>query len=275
MTSPFSQSKAKVVGVKRQTHDTVTLTLSLSTRDGFAHTPGQFNMIGLRGVGEVPISISSKPGSPGLLEHTIRNVGSVTRVLCGLGKGANLVIRGPYGTGWPMDEAKGGDVVVVAGGIGLAPLRGALLEIVEKRDDYGRLNIVYGARTPEEMLFTDEFEDWKKWTDSRLLLTVDRVGSSTEWKHKTGVVLTLFDNLDTDPYSSTVMTCGPEIMMRFVVRGLIHRGFPPERIYVSMERRMKCGIGHCGHCQLGPKYVCLDGPVFRYVDVGMFPDSII
>jgi NAD(P)H-flavin reductase len=275
MSGPLGQVEARVVAVKHQTHDTKTLTLSLSSGQRLEYAPGQFNMVGVNGVGEVPISISSDSSSKLAFEHTIRDVGSVTGVLCALEQDEAVLIRGPYGTGWPMEEARGRDVVLVAGGIGLAPLRGVVQKILKERIDYGRLNIVYGARTPEDMLFVDEHEAWCHQENCRVLLSADKVDDPTAWKHRTGVVLTSFDDLDTDPYNSVVMTCGPEIMMRFVVRGLIHRGFPADRVYVSMERRMKCGIGHCGHCQLGPRFVCLDGPVFRYVDVKSYPDSII
>jgi len=274
MSVPLRQFDARIVGVRQETRDTKTLTLSLSSGDSLDYTPGQFNMVGLPGVGEAPISISSAPAISDKFEHTVRDVGSVTGVLCGLEAGQTLRIRGPYGTGWPMKKARGSDVVIVAGGIGLAPLRGVILEIVKNKEDYRKLNIVYGARTPEDMLFTAEYDGWRS-KDCKVLLSADRVKDPSAWKHRIGVVITSFDDLDTDPYNSIVMTCGPEIMMRFAVRGLIHRGFPMEKIYVSMERRMKCGIGHCGHCQLGPKFVCLDGPVFRYVDVKIFPDSMI
>ncbi len=275
MTSPLDYFDANIVGVKRQTRDTVTLTLSRSRGDVPDYRPGQFNMVGKRGVGEVPISISSSPGVEGTFDHTIRDVGSVTGVLCALKEGDSVVVRGPYGKGWPIEETRGKDLVIVGGGIGLAPLRGVICGVLARRGDFGKVDIVHGARTPEDLLFKDEFPDWDKGEETRLLLSVDRVPDGSEWKHRVGVVLTLFDDLGTDPYRSIVFTCGPEIMMRFVVRSLIHRGYPPETIYVSMERRMKCGIGHCGHCQLGPKYVCLDGPVMRYVDVRGHPDSMI
>jgi NAD(P)H-flavin reductase len=232
-------------------------------------------MVGLPGIGEVPLSISSEPWREKEFDHTIRNVGGVTGVLCSLRKQDGVHIRGPYGTGWPMTEAAGKDIVFIAGGIGLAPLRPAVSRVLRNRKNYGKVNIVYGARTPEDMLFIDEFDGWSSSPECRLLLSADRVSDPSKWKHKVGVVLSLFDEIDADPYSCIVMTCGPEIMMRFVVRGLIHRGYAQDAIYVSMERRMKCGIGHCGHCQLGPKYVCLDGPVFRYVDIKTYPDSIV
>jgi NAD(P)H-flavin reductase len=275
MIPPLDCCEAEIIGVKRQTRDTVTLTISPSRADVLDYDPGQFNMVGLRGVGEVPISVSSAPGMNRTLDHTIRDVGSVTGVLCALKQGDRVDVRGPYGNGWPIEETRGRDLVIVGGGIGLAPLRGVICEVVARRGDYGRVDIVYGARTPDDLLFTDEFSGWAESKDTKLLLSVDRVPDRSEWKQKVGVVLALFDDLGTDPYKSVVFTCGPEIMMRFVVRGLIHRGYPPETIYVSMERRMKCGIGHCGHCQLGPKYVCLDGPVMRYVDVKDHPDSMI
>jgi sulfhydrogenase subunit gamma (sulfur reductase) len=275
MSTPLAQLDAKIVGVKQETRDTRTLTLSLSSGEKLDYAPGQFNMVGVVGVGEVPVSISSVPDSTETFKHTVRDVGSVTGVLCGLDEGKSVCIRGPYGIGWPMEEARGSDLVLVAGGIGLAPLRSVILRVIKERKSYGRLNIVYGARTPEDMLFTDEYEDWCGQEDCKVLLSADRVSDPGRWDHRIGVVLTSFDDLDANPYDSVIMTCGPEIMMRFVVRGLIHRGFSTERIYVSMERRMRCGIGHCGHCQLGPKYVCLDGPVFRYVDLKTYPDSII
>ena len=274
MNLPLRQIDARIIRVKRETRDTKTFVLSLPSGENLDYAPGQFNMVGVAGVGEAPISISSGPTESGEFEHTIRDVGSVTGALCGLEPGENVSIRGPYGTGWPMKQARGRDVVIVAGGIGLAPLRGVIREMTGESEAYGKLNIVYGARTPEDMLFTTEYERWRS-NGCRILLSADRVVDPGKWQHRIGVVIASFDDLEADPYRSLVMTCGPEIMMRFAVRGLIHRGFPIENIYVSMERRMKCGIGHCGHCQLGPKFVCVDGPVFRYVDVKTFPDSMI
>lgn len=275
MWNPLKPRDAVIEAIRRETYDTLIYTLVLKDGGEFSFKPGQFNMVGLPGMGEAPISISSEPSRRESFDHTIRAVGNVTRALANLEEGDEVMIRGPYGTGWPMEEAKGKDILIVAGGIGLAPLRPFIFHIFENRADFGYLEILYGARTPDDMLYTQEFPQWRKQERVKLLLTVDRVPEGEAWEYGLGVVTELFDFVEISPAGGIALTCGPEIMMRFVARGLLQRGFSPGRVYLSMERRMKCGIAHCGHCQIGPKYVCQDGPVFTYRALRGLPDTLL
>ncbi len=275
MTDPYLPSIAEIVNVRRQSNDTRTYTLrflSDKRQEEFKAAPGQFVMISVPGVGEAPFSLSSGPEKSDCFDTTIRKVGNLTGILDRCGVGARIGVRGPYGKGWPVEEAKGLDVLVVAGGIGLAPLRPVIKTVQRNRTEHGSLEILYGARTPADEIFADEYEEWKQIKDTALSLTVDSVPNGFTWPHRIGVVTALFDDMKTSAEDSIAMTCGPEIMMRFVARGLLARNFRRERIYVSLERRMKCGMGHCGRCQIGPKFACRDGPVFRYSDLGGLPD---
>lgn len=240
-----------------------TVTLDLRPGDGgppLAFRPGQFTMLYVFGVGEVPISISGDAASPDPLVHTVRAVGSVSRAIAGLKKGDVLGVRGPFGTAWP--EADGHDVVVVAGGIGLAPLRPAILRVLANRAAYGRFAVLYGARTPEDILFQAELSRWSSRLDTYVDVTVDRATGS--WFGNVGVVTKLVARAGFDPGAAVALVCGPEIMMRYAVDALRDRGVADDRIWVSMERNMRCAMGFCGHCQLGGTFVCRDGPVFRY-----------
>lgn len=251
-----------IVGVQRETADVFTLNLDVSMRpDGFPFAPGQFNMLYLFGCGEVPLSISGDPGRPDQLVHTVRAVGSVTQPMLNLKRGAFLGVRGPFGTAWPLEEARGKDVVLVAGGIGLAPLRPVIYRLLANRADFERVIILYGARSPEEMLYPKELERWRGRFDTTLLVTVDRGG--VRWHGYVGVVTSLLTRVRFDPLDSIAMLCGPEIMMRYAVRDLRLQGMTDDRIWVSMERNMRCGVGLCGHCQIGPRFVCKEGPVYR------------
>jgi len=248
--------------VRKETDDTFTLVLqevSGGPKIGFA--PGQFNMVYVFGVGEIPISISGDPASSDLV-HTTRAVGTVTRVMADLRRGDMIGIRGPFGTAWPVLDARGRDIVIVAGGIGLAPLRPALYEVLSHRDAFGKVVLLYGTRTPSDMLFREELEQWRGRFDLEVYVTVDR--AQPAWRGNVGVVTTLIHKSPFDPQKTTALICGPEIMMRFAASELQKRGVDPDSIFLSLERNMKCGIGLCGHCQFGPYFVCKDGPVFRY-----------
>jgi NAD(P)H-flavin reductase len=248
----------------RETHDTVTLEVEpVGPNGALAWAPGQFNMLYLFGVGDVPISVSGDPAEPRTLRHTVRAVGGVTNGLCRLRRGQVLGVRGPFGQGWPLREAAGGDVVIVAGGIGLAPLRPALYDLLAHRDHYGRVALLYGARTPEDLLFTRELERWRGRFDLQVEITVDAAGPEA-WRGHVGVVTTLIPRAEFEAQETIALVCGPEVMMRFTIAGLQQRGLTADRIYLSMERNMKCAIGLCGHCQYGPTFICKDGPVFRY-----------
>ena len=248
--------------VRKETDDTFTLELQeKSGRHTPSYAPGQFNMVYVFGVGEIPISISGDPASP-VLVHTTRAVGTVTRVMARLRRGDMVGLRGPFGTGWPVREARGHDVVIVAGGIGLAPLRPTLYEVLSHRDEFGKVVLLYGTRTPSDILFREELEQWRARFDLEVHVTVDRADSG--WRGNVGVVTALIHKSPFDPEKTIAMVCGPEIMMRFTALEMQKRGVNSDSIYLSMERNMKCGIGLCGHCQFGPFFVCKDGPVFRY-----------
>lgn len=246
----------------RELRDTVTLVLDADDQGGFRFSPGQFNMLYGFGVGEVPISVSGDPALPGELVHTIRAVGAVTRPLTALGRGDFVGVRGPFGTAWPVDAARGKDLVFVAGGLGLAPLRPAILQALAARPAFGRVVVLYGARTPEDILFPKDLHAWRGRFDCQAEVTVDRAG--TDFRGHVGVVTALIDRLGMDPERTEAFVCGPEIMMRFAARALLARGVPPTQVWLSIERSMKCGVGLCGHCQFGPTFACKDGPVMRY-----------
>jgi len=259
----------RVARVRRRRHDAPGVwTLDIDIDDGTAcgFAPGQFNMLTAFGVGEVPISVSGDPAKPGALIHTIRGVGAVSNALIGLSAGEPLGLRGPFGTGWPMAEAQGRDVLVLAGGLGLAPLRPALYRLMGERKRFGNITLLYGTRSPKDILFRRELEGWRRRLDIDIEVTVDHAVS--DWHGHIGVVTTLIPHAAFDPANTIAMVCGPEIMMRFAIAALGNAGVPDDAIYLSMERSMKCAVGFCGHCQFGPDFVCRDGPVFRYDRLG-------
>lgn len=277
MANPLLPEQAAIRKIKKQTYDTLTFTLSfLNGRQAdYSFKPGQFNMVTLFGIGEAPISISSEPGRGDSFDHTVRIVGNVTRGLARLEEGSVVGIRGPYGAGWPVEEAAGKDLLVVAGGIGLAPLRAAIGHILENRARFGKVEVLYGAKTPADLLFTDEYEAWRAVPDTRVLVTVDGVPQGEKWGGQVGVVTTLYRQMEIKPGNAVVMMCGPQIMMKFGIIGLVKERFTPDQIYVSLERRMKCGVGMCGHCQAGLVHICKDGPVFPYSRVQGLPHPIL
>lgn len=263
--------RAAITGIQRETEDVKTYTLSLEDFS-YSAKPGQFNMVGYPGVGEAPISLSSIV-SEGRFQHTIRTVGKVTKFIERFKEGDGIYLRGPYGSSWPLEDAMGNDILLVAGGVGFAPLRPVVQEILQRRDSYGKVTLIYGSRSPDNMLFMNEFDMWRK--DIEIFLTVDEVSPHMKWDYDIGLVTQLLDRARLDPLKTFAFICGPEIMMLFVSRGLSIRGFLPSRVYVSLERRMKCGIAQCGHCQHGSKFVCKDGPVFIYRDVSKLPDGLL
>lgn len=263
--SPMLPRPFVIKKIRRETEDT--FTVELDPREGrsrFYFLPGQFNMLYVYGVGEVPISISGDPAGSTLV-HTTRAVGNVTKAMARLRRGDVIGVRGPFGTAWPVADARTKDVVFVAGGIGLPPLRPALYEVLSHRESYGKVVLLYGTRTPSDILFKDELEQWRARFDLEVFITVDR--ASAEWRGNVGVVTTIIPKAGFDPRNTLAMIVGPEVMMRFTTLELMKRGVNPESIYLSMERNMKCGIGLCGHCQFGPVFVCKDGPVFRYPQI--------
>jgi NAD(P)H-flavin reductase len=253
----------RVADRRHDTEDTWTLTLE-PLGDGFAVAPGQFVMVYAFGVGEVPISVSGPPDQPGAsVVLTVRDVGAVTRAICASEPGAMLGLRGPFGNSWPVEAAEGGDVVVVAGGIGLAPLRPVVLHARARRARFGSVAVLYGARTPADLLYTDELAVW----GNELAVDVTVDAADTSWTGRVGVVPKLLEQADFRSEAVSAFVCGPEVMIRYTVEGLRARGVADERIFLSLERDMRCGVGLCGHCQLGPTLICRDGPVYSQAQV--------
>ncbi len=260
---PMIPSPFVVQRVRRETADTYTLDLVPPEGPAdFPFAPGQFNMLYAFGVGEVPISISGDPARPKTLIHTVRDVGRVTHAICRLKKGEALGVRGPFGTPWPLAAAPGNDVIILAGGLGLAPLRPAIYYLLNQRPLFGNLELIYGARTPADLLYRRELERWRGRFDLRVHVTVD--SAAGDWRGNVGVVTNLIGRARFDAPNTVALVCGPGLMMRFTVMELLGRGLAPRQIFVSMERNMKCGLGLCGHCQWGPFFICKDGPVFPF-----------
>ena len=242
-------------------------TYAVQAPPDYRFAAGQFNMLYVPGYGEAAISISSDPHCSGYLEHTVRAVGNVTAALARLQVGDTLWLRGPFGSSWPMESCRGCDLVIACGGLGLAPLRPALHHILHHRGDYGEVHLLYGARSPADLLYPGQYQAWRQ-AGIDVQVTVDQADG--QWTGSVGVVTQLMDRLRLRPEQTRVLTCGPEIMMRFVALGAIRRNVPRQHIYVSMERNMQCAVGLCGHCQLGPAFVCQDGPVFTYQSLEPF-----
>jgi len=264
VATPYMIHPARVVARRTETEGIYTFTLQFvdpELRRSYAFRAGQFNMLYAPGVGEVAISIVSDPTEPQLIEHTIRIVGCVTGVMARWKVGDIVGVRGPYGNGWPVEEAHGRDVVIITGGVGCAPTVGVINYIFRRREQYGELHILHGVKTPNDLLYRERFDEWRRAPRTKVYLTSDRPDKS--WHYRIGVVTELFDELDV-PSSSIVMMCGPEVMMRMAARSLLGKGIADDSIYLSMERRMECAVGLCGHCQWRQSFVCKDGPVFSY-----------
>jgi len=258
--APVLPARYQVTGRLMETHDTVTLDLRPVDRPIPLHQPGQFTMLYAPGVGEVPVSISGT-GPDQVLVQTVRAVGAVTRALCACAPGRMIGVRGPYGTDWDVARAAGGDLLIVAGGIGLAPLRGALQAALAQRDRYRRVVVLIGARSPTELIFVRDLGEWHR-RGADVELTVDR--ATEGWAGHVGVVTQLLRRATVDPARTTALVCGPEIMMRLTARELVALGVPAAQVRISLERNMRCGVAECGHCQLGPLLLCRDGPVVGY-----------
>jgi len=261
---PMIPNPWRVANRWEETHDVFSLQLEpVEAKESPLFAPGQFNMLYAFGTGESAISISGDPNDKsGLLTHTIRRVGNVTAALSRLQKGDQIGLRGPFGNPWPMQDLRGRDLVFIAGGIGLAPLRPAIYHALSHRSDYGRIVVLAGAREPEDILFAAELDQWKALGGVESRLTVDRAEDG--WTRSVGVVTKLIPKAEFDPANVAALICGPEIMMRYTRTELRKRGVTDDRIFVTMERNMKCAVAFCGHCQLGPEFVCKDGPVFRF-----------
>lgn len=264
MPSPYMTYPARIVARQTETAGIYTFTLRFvdpRMRSSYNFKAGQFNMLYAFGVGEVPISIVSDPAEPEKLEHTIRIVGRVTAVMGRWKVGDVVGVRGPYGNGWPVEEARGRDIVIITGGLGCAPVVGLIQYIFRRRDEYGELHILHGVKTPNDLLYRERFDQWRRAPRTKVYLTTDRPDKT--WHYRIGVVTELFDELTVAP-SAMVMMCGPEVMMRLAAQSLRKKGLSEDAIFFSMERRMECAVGLCGHCQYREHFVCKDGPVFSY-----------
>ena len=260
---PMLPRSYRIRRIRRDTKDTFTFDLVPLSNDALPRfLPGQFNMLYVFGVGEVPISISGNPDKHTILVHTIRAVGTVTQALQRLRRGDVIGVRGPFGSAWPIAENRGNDVVLVAGGIGLAPLRPVIYYILSHREQYGRVLLLYGSRTPNDLLYLRELEQWRGRFDLDVQVTVDSAAGA--WRGHVGVVTQFITRAVFDRANTVAMICGPEVMMRFTITELQKQGLSAESLFLSMERNMHCAIGFCGHCQFGPTFICKDGPVFRY-----------
>ena len=269
--TPYAFEPARIVARRDDAPGVATFTmrfLDAAARRHFRFDLGQFNMVYAFGVGEVPISIVSDPEEPERLEHTIRLAGRVTTAMLRWRVGDVVGLRGPYGMGWPMAAARGRDVVIVTGGLGCAPVVGVVDYIFRRRDYYGDLHILHGVKTPHDLLYHERFDSWRKEPRTHVYLTSDQPDRT--WRYRIGVVTELFDELRVEP-SAVAMICGPDMMMRHALRALRQKGIGERAIYLSLERHMECGIGLCGHCQMGRFFVCRDGPVFSLAELsGVF-----
>lgn len=263
---------AKIKSVRSLTEDTLLFEMAeISDRTLLSYRPGQFMELTVFGIGECPISITSTPTRPELLEFAIRNVGTVSSALHNLDAGDYIGLRGPFGNGFPIETMKGKDILFIAGGIGLAPLRSVINYMLDKREEFGAIDIIYGARTPELLCFSGEFETWQKSPWTNLHLTVD--AEAPGWQGNVGLVPTLVKELALSPGNRIAIACGPPIMIKFTLINLSDMGYRDEDIITTLELKMKCGVGKCGRCNIGSKYVCLDGPVFRLSELKELPSE--
>ena len=274
MKNEYMPYPAIIDSIRSESFDTKTFKVVFEDEKlaaSFSYKPGQFAQLSLLGIGEAPISITSSPCNRGFLEFTIRAIGRLTRAIHQLKPADRIYVRGPYGNCFPFEEVKRKDLYFIAGGIGLPPLRSLINSVFDRREEFGRIKILYGAKTPDELCFKEELKTWKKIRDTEVLVTVDT--PDEDWKENVGVVTTLWDKTDMASSDGVAYVCGPPIMLRFVITELIKSGFKDENIYVTLERYMKCGIGKCGHCNIGAMFVCTDGPVFSHGQLKKLPQK--
>jgi len=272
-SSVFTPEWARLTDVRPMTELEKVFTIELPDGRNLGHDPGQFVMVSIPGVGEAPISISSSPSrSNGQFELCVRKMGDVTGVLHQMEPGDVVGVRGPFGHGFPIEQMRGKDLLFAPGGLGLAPLRSLINQVLDERALFGRVMILYGAKQPAELLFRDELKEWVTRDDVECYLTVDR--AEGDWEGNVGVITTLFPMVTVDPRNTVAATCGPPIMYRFVLMELLGKGIPETQIYLSLERRMKCGVGKCGHCQINDLYCCQEGPVFTYAQIKNVPEAL-
>jgi NAD(P)H-flavin reductase len=274
--NPFAPHMARLVRVFKMVPDNYLFTVRFVDDElagRFTHLPGQFVMLSVPGSGEAPISISSSPTRPGVLEFCIRRAGRLTSALYRLPPSGLVGIRGPYGNGFPIEDMEGSHLLLAAGGLGMAPLRSLLWYAIDNRGRFGDVTLMYGARSPADMLFRDELVSLADRADVNCLLTVDADSTGTWTKH-VGFLPTLFDHATIDPAATHAAVCGPPVVYKLILKRLLHLGFTKDRILMSLERRMKCGVGKCGHCSVGYKYTCIHGPIFTYWDAINLPEMV-
>jgi sulfhydrogenase subunit gamma (sulfur reductase) len=270
--NPMRPVLGTLVGVRDLADEIKLFEIELN-EDGFSHEPGQFAFVSAFGVGEAPFGLASTAARTSRLEFAVSRVGTVTAALHNLEPGAPVGVRGPYGNSFPMHEMKGKDIVVLGGGIGGAPLRPVIHTILDNRADYGSLTILWAARSASLLVFTDEYEAWRAAPDTELHLTVDEGGP--QWTGNVGLITDLLQQVSPSPENALAIICGPPIMIKFVILGLDKLGFNAEQMIMTLEAKMKCGIGKCGRCNMGEQFVCLDGPVFTYAQVSTFLESFV
>ncbi len=271
-SSIYLPTMAEITRTEQLTKMEKLFEIRLKNGQDLGHQPGQFVEVSLFGIGEAPISVSSSPTKKGSFELAVRAAGNVTKALHGMNPGSSLGIRGPFGEGFPLKEMKGKDILFVAGGIGLVPLRSLINYVLDKRSEFGRVVVFFGAKTPSEQLFLGELERWRSSKEMEYFETVDRADAN--WKGNVGVITTLFPKIAIDPLKTMAVIVGPPIMYRFAILEAQVKGIPDDQIIVSLERRMKCGVGKCGHCQINDIYVCQEGPVFNYARIKNVKEAI-
>jgi len=270
--SIFLPQVADIIDAQMITSTEKHFKLKLQSGERFDYEPGQIVEAGLFGYGEVPLGLASSPTNGASFDLVVRVLGKVTKALGELNAGDTMTIRGPLGQGFPVDEFKGEDVLIVAGGIGLCPVRSMIEYILHHRDDFGKFTLFFGAKTPHDLLFEEDLEKWRCDSCMQYMETVDTPDAA--WKGNVGVITTLFEKAEGITPETKVIICGPPIMYKFVIMELDKIGVPRSNIFVDLERRMKCGVGKCGHCQINDKYVCMDGPVFRYSEIETLEEAI-
>ncbi|MBI3753867.1 MAG: FAD/NAD(P)-binding protein [Deltaproteobacteria bacterium] len=272
ITSPYIPRLARIERITRLTEKERLFTIAIEDGKALGHQPGQFIMLSIPGFGEAPISVSSPPDNGNMFELCVRAVGNLTNALHNLSKGDRIWIRGPYGKGFPVESLKGKDLLFISGGIGLVPMRSLIKTVLSERLSYGRANLLYGVKAPDEILFRDELSQWERTGTINIQITIDKPHPA--WKGHTGVVTTLLPPLKIDETKTVAIVVGPPVMYKYVIMSLGDKRIAGHDIYLSLERRMKCGLGKCGHCQINSVYVCQEGPVFRLSDIRYLREAI-
>ncbi|MFH0887636.1 MAG: FAD/NAD(P)-binding protein [Planctomycetota bacterium] len=272
--SIYLPKPATIKNIKKLTDKEILFEVMMDDKHSLGHKPGQFVEVSIMGIGEAPISVSSSPTQKDSFELCVRAVGNVTKAMHRLSVGDKLGIRGPFGNGFDTEFLKGKDILFMCAGLGIAPLRSLINYVLHYRKDYGKVTILYGCKTPQELLFTDEVHACSIRNDIQHCLTVDKVTPGECWDHNVGVITTLIPKVDFDPKTIYAIIVGPPIVYKFAIKALKERDVPDDHIIVSLERRMKCGVGKCGHCQMNGVYVCKNGPVFNYSEIKSLQEAL-